>query len=71
MQSVVKLSLPASGMLMLLVLLAGCTTTPSTGTTGDVCLIWKPLTYSAKGDSAETVDDIRNQNARRNAYCAG
>lgn len=56
---------------MLLVLPVGCMTTRSTGTTGDVCLIWKPITYSAKSDSADTVEEVRNQNARREAYCAG
>lgn len=71
MQSIAKLSLPVSGVLMLLVLPVGCMTTRSTGTTGDVCLIWKPITYSAKSDSADTVEEVRNQNARREAYCAG
>lgn len=58
-----------SGVLLLLVLLAGCKTTPSTGTS-DVCLIWKPVTYSALKDSPETIGEIRSQNARRMAYCA-
>ena len=56
---------------MLLALLVGCKTTPSTGTTSDVCLIWKPVSYSAAGDSLETIDEVRHQNARRQAFCGG
>ena len=56
--------------LAMLVLPAGCTTIPTTGTTPDACLIWKPVTYSASQDSGETIKEVRNQNARRDAYCA-
>lgn len=35
----------------------------------DVCLIWKPLTYSASGDTGRTVEEIRDLNAKRDAYC--
>ena len=61
----------ASPVLLLLVLLAGCQTTRTTGTTVDVCSVWTPATYSAKGDSAETVEGNRALNARRDAYCKG
>lgn len=43
-------------------------TTPG-GSKPDVCLIWTPVSYSAKGDTPETVDGNRALNARRNAYC--
>ncbi|WP_281405293.1 hypothetical protein [Mesorhizobium sp. 8] len=35
----------------------------------DVCLIWSPITYSAKGDTPQTVAEVRQANARRDAYC--
>lgn len=59
----------ASTMLLALALLAACQTIPTTGTTDSVCLIWTPATYSAKADSAETVEGNRALNARRDAYC--
>lgn len=71
MQSAVKPILLVSGGLMLLVPLLGCTTTPSTGIPNEVCLIWRPVTYSASRDSLETVEEIRAQNARRQSFCEG
>jgi len=62
-------TLIVSSGLMLLALLAACKTIPTTGTTPDVCLIWKPVTYSAGQDSGETINEVREQNAKRNAYC--
>lgn len=59
----------AFAMLLTLVLLASCQTTPTTATTDNVCLIWTPATYSAKADSAETIAGNRALNARRDAYC--
>jgi hypothetical protein len=64
-----NISFASSGLLML-VLLASCTTIPTTATTPDVCLIWKPVTYSGSEDSAETIRQVREQNAMRDAYCA-
>lgn len=55
--------------LLMLALLAGCKTTRTTGTTGDVCLIWTPVTYSATQDSTDTVQEVRDLNARRDSYC--
>lgn len=52
-------------------LLAACSQTLTTATISDVCLIWTPVTYSAKGDTPETVEGIRALNARRDAYCTG
>lgn len=59
---------------LLLVLLSGpltaCTTTRSTGIPDrGVCAVWLPLTYSATGDTAETVLAIRQNNAKRQAFC--
>lgn len=71
MQSAVRLILLASGGLTLLALMEGCRTTPSTGIPGEVCLIWRPITYSASRDSPETVDEVRAQNARRQSFCDG
>lgn len=70
MPGVVRRSLRGSFVLVLPVLLATCETTPSTGTiSNEVCLIWRPLTYSARGDTPETVEQVRAHNARRQAYC--
>jgi len=59
----------ASSALLMLGLLAACTTIRTTATTPDVCLIWTPATYSASRDSPETVEGNRALNARRDAYC--
>lgn len=53
----------------MLALLAACQTTPTIGTGREVCLIWTPATYSAKGDTQATIDGNRALNARRAAYC--
>lgn len=63
-------TLIASSGLLMLGLVAGCKTTHTTATTSDVCLIWKPVTYSASQDSAETITEVREQNAKRDAYCS-
>ena len=60
--------------LLALVLLAGCSQTLTTaitpkGKVPNVCLLWKPQTYSAKTDSPETVAEIRQRNAEREIYC--
>ena len=57
-------------MLPLLALLAACSTTRTTAT-DDACLIWVPVTYSANGDTPQTVQEIRALNAKRDAYCKG
>ena len=49
-------------------LLAACTTTRTTAT-DDACLIWLSQSYSAANDAPETVDEIRQKNAIRDAYC--
>lgn len=53
----------------MLALLAGCSPTLTTATGRDVCLIWGPATYSAKGDTQETIDGNRALNAKRDAFC--
>lgn len=37
----------------------------------EVCKVWKIITYSAKSDSAETIEQVRQNNAARRAYCGG
>jgi len=71
MQSAGKLISLALGVPMLLASMAGCKTTPSTGIPSEVCLIWKPITFSASRDTPETVEEIRAQNARRQVFCEG
>lgn len=53
----------------MLALLAGCQTTPTIGIGREVCLIWTPATYSAKGDTPETIEGNRALNAKRDAFC--
>ena len=59
--------------LLLLALLCApataCTTTRSTAIDKGVCSIWSPLTYSASKDTPETVLGIRQNNAKRQAFC--
>jgi len=69
MQSNAKRIWIASSGLLMLGLLAACKTTGTTATTAEVCLIWRPVTYSASQDSARTIEEARENNARRDAYC--
>jgi len=69
MQSNAKRIWIASSGLLMLALTAGCKTTPTTATGSDVCLIWRPVTYSASQDSEQTIEEARENNARRAAYC--
>ena len=39
------------------------------GTRPPVCVAWKGITYSAKNDTAETVAEVRQNNAARDSYC--
>jgi uncharacterized lipoprotein YajG len=69
-----------SAMLLLLgttLFLAGCQSTLSTQTAAtdltiatEVCGVWKPVTYSSR-DTAETVTEVRANNASQKAYCKG
>lgn len=59
---------------MLCGLMMSCTTTQPIGTTGDgarpvCCLAFEPLSYSASGDTAQTVLGVRRFNAAFNAMC--
>lgn len=57
-------------LLATLVLAAGCQTTQGIGTIGKpVCLIWQSIDYSGSKDTPETIDAVRVNNARRDAYC--
>ena len=48
----------------------GCSTTHTTETgRADVCLIWLGISYSAKNDTPETVQGVRENNAKRDSYC--
>lgn len=49
--------------------LAACQTTRTTEIGKAVCAIWQPVTYSASGDTQQTIDEARANNARRDAYC--
>lgn len=64
-------TLITSALLLTLALAVTACQTPATATSGarDVCLIWTPLEFSATGDTAETVRELRDLNARRDAYC--
>jgi hypothetical protein len=43
--------------------LSGCATTGTTATTIDgQCAAWRAITYSSKGDTAETVRQVRVHN---------
>jgi hypothetical protein len=59
-----------SALLTLPLTLTGCQTTQTTATTDDVCLVWKAVRYSGKGDTSETVDQVVALNAARAVYCA-
>jgi hypothetical protein len=59
-----------------MLLLNSCTTTApakaaaaNVGLAAQVCGIWSPLSYSGKLDSQATKDQIKSQNAKRNAFC--
>jgi len=50
--------------------LTGCQSMTHTTATGKaVCAIWQPVTYSASGDTGQTVSEVRASNAKRDAYC--
>lgn len=55
-------------MLGLVLTVASCTTTSTTGTPA-VCSVWQPITYSASKDTDETQQQVRANNAAREAYC--
>ncbi len=56
-------------MLCVLPILTNCATTSTTATDKGVCSVWSGLTYSASGDTPETVQGIRVNNAKRDTYC--
>lgn len=62
------------GAILPMLLLMGCVTTQTTGTTSrsvpPVCSVWKAISYSAKADSSQTVSEIRSSNAKQKAYCS-
>lgn len=49
-------------------LAASCSRT--TGTVGTECLVWKPVSWSSK-DTPQTIEEVKLNNARRMAWCAG
>lgn len=50
-------------------MLPACATTPTTATSGVPCQVLTPLTFSQSGDTAETVRQIREQNAVIRELC--
>ncbi len=68
-------SLNLIALVMTCAMVAGCQSGKirSTGITADprppVCTVWKGISYSAKHDTAETVSEVRANNAARAAYC--
>lgn len=53
----------------MMTLLSGCMT--STIAINDYCLLYKPVTFSAKNDTVETVDQIDNNNVVYERVCNG
>jgi hypothetical protein len=50
--------------MLLLTILTGCATTSTTGTGTRVsCAGWRPVTFSAKHDSKQTIQQARTHNA--------
>lgn len=48
------------------ILLAGCQTMGTGGT--EVCAVWRPLTWSKK-DTHQTIDEVKGNNKRQEAWC--
>lgn len=46
--------------------LAGCQTM-ATGVT-EVCSVWRPISWSKK-DTPQTIDEVKGNNARQEAWC--
>ena len=49
--------------------MAGCSQTPTIATTRAECAVWPVITYSASKDSGQTVQEVRQANATREAWC--
>jgi len=47
-------------------LVASCSKT--TGTVETSCLVWRPISWSAK-DTSQTIEEVKLNNVRRNAWC--
>jgi len=61
--------LPKLALVSVLLLATGCQT-HTTATTGSlVCTVWLPITYSSGKDTPETALQVRQNNAKRDAYC--
>lgn len=55
---------------LLSLVLGACQMTPTTSTGDDVaCLAFHPMTYHAKRDMPDTVEEIREYNAALKAIC--
>lgn len=58
------------GLLLLCsMMMTACATTPQTGTDRVACTVFEQGTFSASGDTAETVAWIRVHNAKWRAIC--
>lgn len=51
------------------ILAAGCKTTGIVGT-DEVCAQWRGISW-ATSDTPETIDGVKGNNARRQAWCTG
>lgn len=58
------LKLTLAGVSALLV--ASCSMT--TATVGSECLVWKPISWSAK-DTPQTIEEVKLNNVRQKAWC--
>ena len=71
MRSTYKTLLPLL-MLATASILSACQTTPTIATgsrKAECAALFPPITYSAKGDTPETVAQVRAFNARRDKWC--
>ena len=54
----------------LITLLAACQKTPTIGTSSVTCSAFGTITFSASGDTKQTIMEIRSHNAAWRAICA-
>lgn len=53
----------------MLILLAACQTIPTTSTGKPECIVFGVIPYHGDKDQPDTVQRIRDYNAKRNKYC--
>ena len=63
-------ALPKLLLLGTMLTLSACTTIPTTGIVTDTsCEAFRPISYSASGDTPETVAEVRSHNRAFTAIC--